>query len=311
MRREPAMATALLTLLGGFEAAMCDTRVPIHLPSKKAAAMLAYVVSSPQLHRRDSLAALLWGDVPREQGRHSLRQTLVGLKRAFANCTPHPFVMTNDAIAISAGWIEVDVLRFEALVTERTPAAIAEAARLYRGELLHGLHVNEAAFEDWLMAERARLRHLAVRTLELRLAELSRLRSLDDAIQIAIRLLALDPLHEDVHRQLMKLYRQKGQMGAALQQYEICSRALRREVGVEPEAATRELYREMLTNRLRGDVRLNADGDLLRGDSPLPPPRTPPAGPAVVFGTPGERIAGTVERPRADDEPPWRFPKRN
>jgi DNA-binding SARP family transcriptional activator len=300
------MATILLSLFGGFEASVRESGAPVRVPTRKAEAVLAYVALSPQTHRRDSLAALLWGDVPRDQGRHSLRQALVGLKHALAVCTPHPFATTNDSIAITTGWLDVDVLRFEALVRDGTPDAVAEAARLYRGELLHGVHVNEPAFEDWLMGERARLRHLAVRALELRLAELSRSRSVDDAIQVAIRLLALDPLHEDVHRQLMKLYRQKGQVGAALNQYEICARALRREVGVEPESATRELHREIMVNRMRADA---PTGSGVNGRPDAPPGPSPPAA-STPFDAARERIAGTVNGPAREDEPPWRLPKR-
>jgi tetratricopeptide (TPR) repeat protein len=61
-----------------------------------------------------------------------------------------------------------------------------------------------------------------------------------------VRLLALDPLQEAVHRTLMRLYGRQGRRGAALKQYQVCVGVLRRELGTEPEAETRKLYQELL-----------------------------------------------------------------
>jgi tetratricopeptide (TPR) repeat protein len=44
----------------------------------------------------------------------------------------------------------------------------------------------------------------------------------------------------------MRVYSDLGRRGAALQQYQVCERILRRELGVEPEEETRQLYREIL-----------------------------------------------------------------
>src|SRR5260370_750579 len=42
------------------------------------------------------------------------------------------------------------------------------------------------------------------------------------AVQLALRLLALDPLREAGHRTLMRLYAQLGRRDAALRQYQVC-----------------------------------------------------------------------------------------
>ena len=47
----------------------------------------------------------------------------------------------------------------------------------------------------------------------------------------ARRWLALDPLHEPAHRQLMSLYEISGQRAAALRQYETCRQTLSDELG--------------------------------------------------------------------------------
>jgi DNA-binding SARP family transcriptional activator len=66
------------------------------------------------------------------------------------------------------------------------------------------------------------------------------------AIRTALRLLSLDPLREAVQRALMRLYVRQGRRTAALKQYQVCVAVLWRELGVEPEPETRELYRQIL-----------------------------------------------------------------
>src|SRR5262249_7002999 len=70
--------------------------------------------------------------------------------------------------------------------------------------------------------------------------------SLEGAIRTALRIAALDPLQESVHRTLMRLYVRSGRRGAALRQYQICVGVLLRELGIEPEPETRQLYRDIL-----------------------------------------------------------------
>jgi len=58
--------------------------------------------------------------------------------------------------------VEVDVVLFERRVAEATATTLQEAAELYQGDLLAGLAVSEAGFEEWLLPERERLRELAI-----------------------------------------------------------------------------------------------------------------------------------------------------
>ena len=51
---------------------------------------------------------------------------------------------------------------------------------------------------------------------------------------MALRLIALDPLQEGVHRTLIRLYMYQDRVGAALDQYRRCRDVLKRELGVPP-----------------------------------------------------------------------------
>src|SRR5262249_61423764 len=96
--------------------------------------------------------------------------------------------------------------------------APGRAAALYRGELLEGLALQEAPFEEWLLAERERLRELALEALAKLLRHRRAAGATEAAVQTALRLLVLDPLQEPVHRTLMRLYSQMGRRAGALPQ---------------------------------------------------------------------------------------------
>jgi tetratricopeptide (TPR) repeat protein len=109
--------------------------------------------------------------------------------------------------------------------------------------------VDEAPFEEWLLGERERLRELALEALAKLLAHERKVGAGEVAVQTALKLLALDPLQEPVHRALMRLYAEGGRRGAALRQYQQCVSVLARELGIEPEPQTKALYQEILRAR--------------------------------------------------------------
>jgi len=71
----------------------------------------------------------------------------------------------------------------------------------------------------------------------------------DLAIEIGRKLLGLDCLQEDVHRELMQCYAQAGQRSLALRQLAICREQLRNELGVDPMPATFELRASIAQQR--------------------------------------------------------------
>jgi DNA-binding SARP family transcriptional activator len=243
------MARLALTLLGGFQARL-GAGPPLTLPTKKIQALLAYLALPPgREHARDKLAALLWGDLSQGHARHSLRQALFALRQAVAPVRPACLRIEGATIALNPDAVDIDAMSFQRLLGERTPEALAQAIELYRGDLLDGLTVQEPPFEEWLMADRERLRELAVEALAGLLTAQRAAGAVDPALQTGLRLIALDPLQEPVHRTLMRLYAQLGRRGSALHQYQLCVGVLQRELGVEPEEETQHLYQEILRRR--------------------------------------------------------------
>ena len=269
------MAVLRLTLLGGFEARP-DSGPLVTFSRKKSEALLAYLaLHAGRMQARDKLAALLWGDVSDTRARHSLRQALVALRRAGGRGTTPLLLEDGDGVTINPAAVEVDVALFERLVADGNAQALEQAAGLYRGDLLEGLAVAEPPFEEWLTPERERLREKALEAMVRLLAHQIRAGANESAVQTAIRVLGLDPAQETVHRSLMKLYAQQGRRGAALRQYQNCVGVLERELGADPEAETKQLYRELLqatqaaAAARSGDDAVSAPTDRSPSDIPL------------------------------------------
>ena len=220
------------------------------MPSKKAQALLAYLASPIGLsHRREKLASILWSDRPEESARQNLRQCLTTIRKMSGGGEGLPIFAEGDCLRLDRKNVAVDVAEFEQALRSRDPNDLMRAFTLYRGEFLEGLNLQAELIEEWLVAERRRLRTIAIEGLVQLLEHQQRSGAYEEAMQTALRLLSIDPLQEEVHRSLMRLYDESGNTAQALRQYIICEETLRRELAVEPESATKELRREILRSR--------------------------------------------------------------
>ena len=263
-----------LRLLGDFEARL-GAGPPLRLRTRKTQALLAYLASTPgQSHSRDKLAALLWGERSQAQARSRLRGSLFVLRRALAPADPPCLAIGNEAVAVTAGAVDVDAVAFARLVQAGEPEALAQAVAIYRGDLLQGLAFRGALFEDWLMAERERLRESALVAMAKLLAHQRRADHIDAALQTALRMLGLDPLQEPIHRTLMRLYAQVGRRAEALRQYQRCVSVLKRELRTRPEVETTAVYHDILRRRTVQGLRFQPDPGT--GVLPHAPPDMPP-----------------------------------
>src|SRR5262249_30242044 len=117
-----------------------------------------------------------------------------------------------------------------------TLKALERVGALYGGDLLEGLQLRSAAFEEWLSIERRHYRNLAIDALGKLMAQQASIGALDKAMEVARQLLDLDDLREDAHRLLINEQMKKGDRWAALQQLETCELALEAaSIAAEPE----------------------------------------------------------------------------
>jgi TolB-like protein/uncharacterized membrane protein len=233
--------------LGGFALETGDGRT-LTLPTRKDKLLLAYLaLSSGQPQSRERLAGLLWGDRAEAQARDSLKQALAEIRQTFRPIAVDPLQADRESVAVAPGKVETDALEFARLAAEARNAEAA--AKLYRGDLLDGIDAQTTEFEEWLRPERERLGDLAVRVLDHLALSSAAGEIAEDALRLGRHLLARDRLREPVYRALMRIYVRMGERPEALKLYAACREALKRELGVEPDIRTEQLYRDILTDR--------------------------------------------------------------
>jgi predicted ATPase/DNA-binding SARP family transcriptional activator len=242
-----------LFLLGNAEVRQDD--VPVTgFNSTKVQALLFYLAMTGRPHRRPMLAGLLWGDMPDTAAMTNLRKALANLRKLVG---PH-LDITRQTVAFNRkGPYWLDVEQFEATVKDTSGSPDIDQLQigvdLYQGDFLEGFYLRKTPeFEEWTLAQRARLRELAIQALYSLGAHYTEQGASGraTAIDFTTRLLALEPWREEAHRQMMLLRALDGQRSAALAQYEICRQALEEELGVEPGEETTTLYERIRDEKI-------------------------------------------------------------
>lgn len=222
----------------------------IHLETRKATALLAYIVLSPEPSPRERLAALFWPEFDQSRARANFRRALSSINQSLG---PGTLVSSRETIGVAPDAILwQDVSEFNSLlaaVKAHSHAGIAvcpecaqtleRAIQLYRGEFLEGEILQDCPkFNDWQCLQREVYRLDLASSLEKLTYTYSALGEWDKVIHRALQWVNIDPLHEEAHRILMNAYAQVGQRSAALRQFEVCSRWLQDKLGQSPDAET-------------------------------------------------------------------------
>ena len=238
---------------------------PAAFDTRKAIALLAFLVVTRESHTRDALATMLWPELDQTRARAALRRTLSSLKSAIGDA---PLEIDREILAmedIAGLWLDIDV--FESYLAEtqthghspeevclRCINPLTAALATYRGDFLTGFTLRDSPnFDDWQFFKTEELRRKYAGVLERLVYIHAAQEEFQQAIEVAHRWLALDQLHEPAHRQLMKLYALAGSRNAALRQYRECVRILSQELEVAPLEETVELYETIRDNRFLVD----------------------------------------------------------
>ncbi|MBC7236726.1 MAG: AAA family ATPase, partial [Chloroflexi bacterium] len=249
----------LILRLFGYPQAELDG-VPVRLARRKSWALLAYISLASTEIGRDTFAALLWPDYEGEQAFAYVRQSLWELNKALQGA-----IQSEGQKILISSEVErwVDVLHFQEILkrwqTRRSREALClleEAMALYRADFLAGFTLRDSpAFDDWQLSQAEVLRRQLGEVLTSLTEEYTAQGDLDMAIASIQRWLAMDPLDEARHRDLMRLYAWAGQRSAAIRQYESCAARLRSELRAAPEAATKELLEQIRSGAIRPPVK--------------------------------------------------------
>lgn len=253
------MASLKLRLLGPPQIEIDGQRVEIK--PRKALALLIYLACSEGYQARDSVATVLWPETSQSEARAALRRRLSELASMLGG---EWLVSEREQICLVAGpslWLDVAEFRTRLALCQNhahpSPElcpqclhGLTSATSLFSGDFLTGFSLPDSPdFEQWRLFQSEALCQGLAWALERLMYWHENQEEPAEALNYARRWLTLDPLREEVHRHLMRLYARLDQRVAAMRQYEECRRLLAEELGVEPEVATEALYHELKGNR--------------------------------------------------------------
>jgi len=219
--------------------------------TQKTGALLAYLaLNLPRSIPREALLDALWPEHDIDSARNSLSVALNSLRRQLEPPgVPSGAVLIADRsqVRLNPAAVTTDVAEFEAALQTAEQAAtnnervsfLTSAVELYRGELLPGHYAL------WVAAARDRLRDAYLAALRPLIRHLAQARDYERALDYAHRAVQADPLREESHRNLMRLYIALGRPAAAWEQYQELQRLLQEQLGTEPSAATRQLAEQL------------------------------------------------------------------
>lgn len=205
-----------LFLLGRPEVRVDSQRIP--LESRKSLAILAILAAEGMPCPRSRMADMLWESFPQTRATANLRHALHGLQTRVPGLLDSP----DGGLALgSQVWVDLDHAR--------------DDHTLLRGPFCEGLELKDCSgFESWIAGQRMRWRDHSV---EAWLTHSARCQEAGDggaALEAAHQTLALDPLNERAHAQVISLLRERGDLAAARRQWDHCLQAHLRELGTAP-----------------------------------------------------------------------------
>ena len=219
----------------------------------KAQVLLAYLLLNGQRsHSREILTEIFWRDRTPRQARSCLNTTVWRLRQAIEKSQSQPagylLSPSNDEIGFnwnSNHWLDTAVFEthVERLLAKPVSTIqgadvqrLKEMVSLYTGDLLEGI------YDDWAISKQERLRCLYLDGLEHLMRYYSYHGAFADSLSYGQRILEREPLREQIHREMMRLYLASGQRALAVRQYEMCRQILAQELGIAPMDETNLVY---------------------------------------------------------------------
>ncbi len=242
---------------------------PVTIRSRKGNGLLACLaLADGKPVGRDHLCALLWSERQTAQARASLRQLLVDLRQDFGQANHVLDTATDGAVSFYESAVVSDVVEFQRLRRADDQQSLEQAFALRRGQFLEGLAPEDAAFAEWLEDNRRALDNqwceATARLLRVLEREGDHRRSLD----VAGRLLSIDPLCELAHQSVIRAHIAMNNRSLALRHYREFREQLDRELGVEPDALTRQIVQDVSAQRTMLTPSAEASASAVRARRP-------------------------------------------
>jgi DNA-binding SARP family transcriptional activator len=221
-----------LTLLGGFMLRVDADPVELPAGAQRLVALLALRGRTG----RSRLAGMLWPETMEHRALASLRTGIWRVNQAAGQLISS----TSGTVDLSAG-VAVDVRR----VVEHGRAMLKNVAD-HPVDQAHAVLDSDGELlpdwdDEWLHADRERLRQIRLHLLEASALRLAQVGLYGLALEAALAALRMDDWRESAHRALIQVHLAEGNVSEARRAYERCRVVLVHDVGVEPSPATSRL----------------------------------------------------------------------
>ncbi len=221
-----------LDLLVGFT--VCTEQGPVELPGA-AQRLLAFLALQERPRERLFVAGSLWTDANDERAGASLRSTLWRIGKAAGS-----IVSARGTGLALAETVRVDL--HDATTCARRVIANPHDHSMADLQLL-GLAGDLLPdwYDDWVLLERERFRHLRLHALEALCAALAEQGRYGEATEAGLAAVAGEPLRESAHRVLIAAHLAEGNPSEAIRQYRLCRRLLGDQLGIAPSERMQQL----------------------------------------------------------------------
>lgn len=212
-----------------------DGRI-IEFPYKKAEALFYFLCVNKKT-TREKLSSLLWSEHNDESARRNLRNAIYVIKNVIGEeviITPNRSVVElNPEVNI---YIDID-----------DPNSWGEdETECLDKVFLDDFSLKDACdFEDWLREKRDSYQKNAINKLTMLVNNALFNKDYQKAEAYLLKLIKIDTYNEEAYRQLMQIYREKGEAKKAIECYLKLKSYLDDELGVKPDVSTQRLYQSI------------------------------------------------------------------
>lgn len=244
----PAVDETRLTvrLFGGFSVHGGDgTDGPLKLRTPKTEELLAFLLYNRST-TRDVLTDTLWKDLSPQKASTNLNSTLYYVRRAIGDGGDTPIIRKDrSGIRVDREAIDCDLYEFEELFRQmrRTPENRHDPERFERMDALYAGEFLKDRHYEWAFARARQLEMDFIAMLDTAARYHAKIEQPLRALYYFERILQLDPIREDVHREIILLYLLLERKSDAKRQYRTLEKVLDEELGSRPLAELERIIR--------------------------------------------------------------------
>jgi len=250
------MSSLRINLLGCVRVQHDGDPTAARLPHRVQALLAFLVLHRDRTHRRETLSALFWGEQTEASARSCLSTSLWRLRQILE---PPRFTRGTYLLADSGGevgfqpqgdyWLDVAVVEDTVRRLRRERSDMRDLMAAERGLEHYTADLLDGFYDEWALRERERLRLLYLDGLSHLLFAHREAGNAERALHFATRILELDPLREEIHREVIRIHLREGRRALAVAQFMQCRDLLARELSIEPMPETEELVAGLIPQR--------------------------------------------------------------